>query len=142
MLRGINEYLTPDLLYALAKMGHGDLVAIVDRNYPAHSSASEPASVVELPGTSATEIVEAVASVLPRDDYSDWHIVAMGPSSESSGPATEEVRRVLAKEWGPDLTLVNSDRFTFYEECTGASVVVRTGDDRPYACFLLTKGTL
>ena len=35
MLKGIHPLLTPDLLHALAEMGHGDTLAIVDANFPA-----------------------------------------------------------------------------------------------------------
>jgi len=35
MLKGIDELLTPDLLRALAAMGHNEWVAIVDANYTA-----------------------------------------------------------------------------------------------------------
>ena len=34
MLKGISPLLTPDLLHALASMGHGDAIAIVDANFP------------------------------------------------------------------------------------------------------------
>ena len=34
MLKGIHPLLTPDLLRALAAMGHGDTIAIVDANFP------------------------------------------------------------------------------------------------------------
>jgi L-fucose mutarotase len=33
MLKGIPPLLTPDLLHALASMGHGDAIAIVDANF-------------------------------------------------------------------------------------------------------------
>ncbi|MEO6017633.1 MAG: RbsD/FucU domain-containing protein, partial [Polaromonas sp.] len=35
MLKNIPPLLTPDALHALASMGHGDDVAIVDANFPA-----------------------------------------------------------------------------------------------------------
>ncbi len=35
MLLRIHPLLTPDLLHALASMGHGDEIAIVDANFPA-----------------------------------------------------------------------------------------------------------
>jgi len=35
VLKGLNPLLTPDVLYALCAMGHGDKVAIVDAHYPA-----------------------------------------------------------------------------------------------------------
>ena len=37
MLKGLSPLLTPDLLHALASMGHGDEIAIVDANFPADS---------------------------------------------------------------------------------------------------------
>ena len=39
MLKAIPALLTPELLCTLASMGHGDRLAIVDRNYPSASSA-------------------------------------------------------------------------------------------------------
>ena len=47
MLTGIDPLLTPDLLRALAAMGHGDELAIVDANYPAAASGRD---VIALPG--------------------------------------------------------------------------------------------
>lgn len=35
MLRDIHPLLGPDLLFAIAMMGHGDEIAIVDANFPA-----------------------------------------------------------------------------------------------------------
>ena len=40
MLKGIHPLLSPDLLHALAAMGHGDTLAIVDGNFPAASNAT------------------------------------------------------------------------------------------------------
>ena len=39
MLKGLDPLLPPDLLHALAAMGHGDELALVDRNYPATSTS-------------------------------------------------------------------------------------------------------
>jgi L-fucose mutarotase len=35
MLVGLDPVLSPDLLHALAAMGHGDHVVLVDAHYPA-----------------------------------------------------------------------------------------------------------
>ncbi len=40
-LKGIPESITPELLYALAKMGHGDRIVIADANFPSDSVAKE-----------------------------------------------------------------------------------------------------
>ena len=41
MLKNISPVLTPDLLYLLRAMGHGDQITIVDANYPATSAGTE-----------------------------------------------------------------------------------------------------
>ena len=34
-LKGIPEILSPELIYALAQMGHGDELVLADANFPA-----------------------------------------------------------------------------------------------------------
>ena len=38
MLKNIDPVLSPELLFTLREMGHGDELAIVDANYPSASS--------------------------------------------------------------------------------------------------------
>jgi L-fucose mutarotase len=52
MLKGLHPLLTADLLHAMAAMGHGDAIAIVDANFPA---ASLGPRVIALPGASSPE---------------------------------------------------------------------------------------
>ena len=40
MLKNLDPLLTPDLLYVLRAMGHGDVLTITDRNFPSDSVAS------------------------------------------------------------------------------------------------------
>ena len=40
MLKNLDPLLTPEVLYVLRAMGHGDVLTIVDRNFPADSVAS------------------------------------------------------------------------------------------------------
>src|SRR5690606_4826446 len=64
MLKNIPAILGPELLYALRAMGHGDEIAIVDANYPADSAGP---SVIRLDGISATDVLEAVLTLMPLD---------------------------------------------------------------------------
>ena len=64
MLIGLDPLLTPDLLHALASMGHGDEIAIVDANFPAAACARR---LVALDAAGAPEILRAVLSVMPLD---------------------------------------------------------------------------
>ena len=41
MLKNISPLLTPELLFGLAKLGHGDDVALVDANFPADRIAEQ-----------------------------------------------------------------------------------------------------
>jgi L-fucose mutarotase len=38
MLKGIHPVLSPDLLCAIARMGHGDEIVIADANFPSGSA--------------------------------------------------------------------------------------------------------
>ena len=64
MLKGIPPLLTPDLLHALASMGHGDAIAIVDANFP---SASVGGRVITVAGAGAHAVLAAVLEVFPLD---------------------------------------------------------------------------
>jgi L-fucose mutarotase len=44
LLKNLDPLLNAELLHALAAMGHGDELALVDRNYPAASTARRLAS--------------------------------------------------------------------------------------------------
>ena len=65
MLLGLDPVLSPDLLHALAAMGHGDRIALVDANYP----ATRGRRLIHLPGIAAPRALQAVLSVLPIDTF-------------------------------------------------------------------------
>ena len=64
MLKGLHPLLAPDLLHALAAMGHGDELAIVDANFPA---ATVGRRLIELRGVGAAAALDAVLTVFPVD---------------------------------------------------------------------------
>ena len=65
MLLGLDPLLSPDLLHALAAMGHGDRIVLVDANYP----ATRGRRLIALPGTGVVRTLEAVLSLLPCDTF-------------------------------------------------------------------------
>jgi L-fucose mutarotase len=138
MLKGIDPVLTPDLLYGLAKMGHGEVVVVVDRNYPPYSAGIP---VVHLPGVNAPEAVAAICSVMPLDTFIDQPLAAMEPVGETEvPPVTTEVTAAAAAAEDRDLSVRWVERFAFYGEAKSAALMVATGEARPYGCYLLTKG--
>ena len=67
MLQGISKLLTGDLLKALCDMGHGDELVIADANFPGERVARR---LIRLPGISGTELLRAIAPLIPLDAYS------------------------------------------------------------------------
>jgi L-fucose mutarotase len=139
MLKGIDPLLTPDLLHALASAGHGDVVAIVDANFPAARVAHR---LIILPNTDAPSVLEAVLSVLPIDDFEPDPIVVM---QVVGAPATipDPVRdfgAILTRHVLPAPTAL--ERHAFYSAAAAAFVVISTGERRFYGNILLTKGVI
>ena len=64
MLKGIHPLLSPDLLYAMAAMGHGDELGIVDANFPAVALGPR---VIEMRGASSPDVLEGVLTLFPLD---------------------------------------------------------------------------
>lgn len=139
MLKGIDPLLTPDLLRLLAQMGHGDVLAVVDRNYPAHAAG---APVVELAGADLVGALRAILAVLPVDTFIDppaWHMLMDGGAP---GPAVPDVQAELDGAEGRAVPFAGIARPDFYVAARGAYAVVRTVEARPYACVLLSKGVV
>jgi L-fucose mutarotase len=59
MLKGIDPLLNAELLHALATMGHGDEIAVVDANFPAASIARR---LIRLDGVDAPRALAALSS--------------------------------------------------------------------------------
>src|SRR5208282_4983226 len=68
MLKNLSRLHTPELLYTLASMGHGDDLAIVDAHFPAVSMAKR---LVRLDGVDAPAALEACLRLIPLDTFVD-----------------------------------------------------------------------
>lgn len=137
MLKGIDPLLTPDLLAALARMGHGDLLAVVDRNYPAYRCGQ----VVELPGHGIEPVMRAVLSVWPVDTFACPSVRHMLTDTGDESPATAQVRPIWQRtETEVVVAEEGVRRLAFYAPASTAMLTIRTGETMPYACYLLSKG--
>lgn len=141
MLKGLSPLLTPDLLYALARMGHGDEIALVDRNFPAAARARR---VIRLDGCDLPAAARTVLSVLPLDTFIDAPLAGMHPVG-APGQVPDVQRAVIdiAEEIeSRPVPLTPIERFAFYTRAESAFAVVTTTESRPYGCVLLTKGVI
>ena len=141
MLKHIPTLITPDLLHSLARMGHGDRLAVVDSNYPA---ASRHPRVHTIFGADTFQATRAVMKLLPLDDFVEPAALRMVPDGDRSfrSPSHDDFEAELARAEGRQVHAHPLERSAFYEAAATAFAVVHTSDPRPFSCFLLTKGVL
>ena len=141
MLKHFSPILSPDLLYALRQMGHGDEIAIVDANFPAYSQGPR---VVRLDGVDATRTLDAVLSVMPLDDFTPeacWRMQVVGAPDEEM-PIFAEFRNIIARREGPQFTLGSLERYAFYARTAKCFAVVATSERRLYGNIILKMGVV
>jgi L-fucose mutarotase len=135
MLIGIDPLLTPELLHALASMGHGDTIALVDANYP----ASRSKRLLRVPGAGVAACLRAVLTLLPLDTIPTAAQV-MVPAGDVIPEAVAEINAVLAAQGAA--AAVGLGRHEFYAAAEQAYAVVATGERRRFGNVLLTKGVV
>lgn len=137
MLIGIDALLTPDLLHALASMGHGDTIALVDANYP----ATRGRRLIHLPGVDVATALKAVLTVFPLDTAVPAPAQVMLPTGDAPLPRpVVEMNAVLAERGAAPTAGLG--RHEFYAAAEQAYAVVGTGERRRYGNVLLTKGVV
>lgn len=140
MLRGIPPLLTPDLLAAMWRMGHGDTIVLCDAHFPAATLARGREHRLDAVGM--VPLTAAVLELLALDTYASPPAALMAP--EPGDSIDEAFRKQLMdtiSPWSPtgsDVRLL--DRQDFYREAAEAQVVVATGETATYANVLLRKG--
>jgi len=143
MLKHIPALLTPDALHALASMGHGDTLAIVDAHFPAaRVAALAGARLVRVPGADTPALLRAVLALMPLDDPTSeaaWTMQVIGDPA-TVPPAVAEIRERL-QEAG-EREAGSLERFAFYEAAARAFVIFQCGELRTYGNVLLAKGVV
>lgn len=138
MLLGLDPLLSPHLLHALAAMGHGDRIVLVDANYP----ATRGRRLITMPGVGVVRTLQAVLSLLPCDTFVPDPAAIMQVVGDAAAvpPVVAEMNAVLAAHGWP--AAVGIERHAFYAAAEGAYAIVQTGERRFYGNILLTKGVI
>ena len=145
MLININPILSPELLFHLRSMGHGEKIILADANFPENTSNDR---VIRLDGVGIKEAASAILSVFPLDSF----IVSQGGSpalrmevddkpeelTDTHKEFIEAVKKVSGENW----KVGSISRKDFYKEAKKAYCIVTTTDARPFGCFILTKGVI
>lgn len=138
MLIGLDTLLTADLLHALAAMGHGETIVLVDANYP----ATRGRRLIQLPGATTPRALQAVLSVLPIDTFIPEPAAVMQVVGDPDAvpDVVAEMNACLAAAGCAPAAGV--ERYAFYEMAETAYAIVQTGERRFYGNIALTKGVI
>jgi L-fucose mutarotase len=140
MLKGIPHILSPELLHALQAMGHGDTLTIVDGNYPGTSAGPR---LIRADGHSGTDLLEAILTVMPLDDFVPDPAIVMQVVGDAGQkpPVVGEYERIVAR-FEPAVKISSLERFAFYARANAGYAIVQTGEQRLYGNIILKKGVI
>jgi L-fucose mutarotase len=128
----------PEILKALGSAGHGSIVLIADGNYPFTTGANPLADRVYLnlaPGVlKVTDVMRVLVGAIPIET-----IHVMMPDNAPEPAIYKEFREILT---GYEMQRLG--RFEFYDvaRSSNTALVIATGEQRTYACVLLTVGVI
>lgn len=140
MLKNIPPLLGPELLSTLRAMGHGDEIVLADANFPAEFLGP---MTIRADGISATDMLDAILSVMPLDDFVDQAAIGMAVVGEPNArqPIFDAFEQIIRRH-EPAIGFSTIERFAFYDRAKKASAVVQTGEGRLYGNIILKKGII
>lgn len=141
MLKGISPVISPDLLSALYRMGHGDEIVFCDAHFPGYSVNS---NVIRADGVSVDTLLAAVCPLLELDTYVDDPVTMMQAvvgDKDDPAVAAGYLKEIEVSSSAP-VVIRFIERFEFYARTKNAFAVVMTGDTRKYANIILKKGVI
>ena len=141
MLIGIDPVISPELLDALFRMGHGDEIVFADAFFPGNSCNSR---VIRADGIRVPALLEGVLKLINFDHAVDHPVIMMDAyGSDTLDPAVEKsFRSVIDRFWPETPKIEFIDRFAFYERTKKAYAVVVTGETVKYGNIILKKGVI
>jgi L-fucose mutarotase len=144
MFKGLDPLPTPDVLYALCAMGHGDEVVVVDAHYPADVAARSAVcgKLLRMDGVAVPEAIQAVLSVLILDTFVDHPAERIEVDAKPDDvPAVQREAQIeVDRAAGRAQMFAAVPRQVFYVRAKKAYCVVITGESRRWGCFIFRKG--
>ncbi len=141
MLKNIDPILTGELLLLLDRMGHGDILGIVDRNFPAYRY---DAPVVDMRGSNLAAAAQAILHVFPLDAFVNSPIRRMeiDDKPEEIHHVSATLQELADSLEGRTVRVEGVERFEFYRQAERAFAFVQTGETVGYSCYLMQKGVV
>ena len=125
MLMNIPECISPELMTAMMKMGHGDTIVISDGDFPAYTSNN---NVIRADGIKVCEILDAILRFFPLDPFIEKPVIIMAAGESGEPDCWQTYRNVINKYNNEfhDFELI--ERYAFYERAKKALAVVITSE--------------
>jgi len=141
MLKTLTRLHTPELLHALAAMGHGDELALVDCHFPAVSNARR---LIRLDGADLPDVLAACLQLMPLDRFVKDPALRMRViGAPKKLPEVQRICQQVIDKWeGRHVALAGIERHAFYERARQAFAVVMTGEQRVYGNIIIKKGVV
>jgi len=141
VLKSIPRIISPELMFVLMKMGHGDEIVLADGNFPADSNAQR---IVRADGHAVSELLDAILQFLPLDMFVAEPAFVMRPvdDAEPEPPIWSDFRRIMKEHDGREVPVQQVERFAFYEQAKNAYAIVATSESVLYANLILKKGVV
>lgn len=139
MLIGISPVVSPELLNALYRMGHGDEIVLADAHFPGETLNRR---VIRADGLEIAALLAGIMPLFILDPYVDHPLAMMAPvPGDSLDPSVEEnYLKVIRNSWPDTKAPERVERFAFYERTKSAFAVVMTGETAKYGNLILKKG--
>ena len=144
-LKRIPRVLSPELLYVLARMGHGDTLVFGDANFPSASISKSGPELINASGLSIPILLEATLQLFPLDTYitNPVGVMQVVPGDEGlKPPVWDEYKKIVSRSEGKDINLEMIERFEFYKRAKNAFAVIATGEQALYGNVIIAKGTI
>jgi L-fucose mutarotase len=141
MLIGINPVISPQLLDALFRMGHGDEIVLADAFFPGDTCNSR---VIRADGIKIPPLLEGILALMNLDSYVHRPVAMMAsvPGDNLDENVEKSYRAVIDKYWPETPAFDRIERFAFYERVKKAYAVVMTGETVKYGNIILKKGVI
>jgi L-fucose mutarotase len=141
MLIGIDPVISPELLDALFRMGHGDEIVLADAFFPGDAVNSR---VIRADGIRIPALLDGILALINLD-YAVTYPAAMMEAipGDTLDPSVETAyRAVIDRRWPGTPPVERIERFAFYERAKKAYAVVMSGETVKYGNIILKKGVI
>jgi len=138
MLKGIPSVISPDLMFVMMRMGHGDQLVLADCDFSAETCSKR---VIRADGIRIADLLDAILSFYPLDPFTEKPVAIMAPVEDAKAPEVwKEFRGIISRHEKRFTDFEYVERFAFYRRATESFVVIITGE--PDGNLILKKGVV